>query len=183
MKIFIAGIATETNTFLPFPTGEAGFAATLALGRQASKAPNATFNAPLIEWRSLAESEAHEVVESFFAAARPSGITVRAVYERIRDTIIADLQAALPVDLVLLNLHGAMVADGYDDCEGDMLARVRHLVGGDAIVSAELDIHCHTTEKMFANANCLVAYKEYPHTDIALRAVDLYRQRAATCSR
>jgi microcystin degradation protein MlrC len=183
MKMFIAGIATETNTFLPFPTGEAGFAAALALGRQGSKAPNATFNAPLIEWRRLAEAEGHLVVESFFAAAHPSGITVRAVYERIRDAILTDLQAALPVDLVLLNLHGAMVADGYDDCEGDVLARVRRLVGADAIIGAELDLHCHTTEKMFANANCLVAYKEYPHTDIALRAIDLYRVCIAAARR
>jgi microcystin degradation protein MlrC len=175
MKLFIAGMSTETNTFLPFPTGEAGFAATLALGRQASRSPDATFNAPLIEWRRLAEADGHTVVESFFAAAHPSGITVRAVYERMRDAILADLQAALPVDVVLLNLHGAMVADGYDDCEGDILARVRTLVGPRAAVGAELDLHCHTTQAMFANATCLIAYKEYPHTDIAPRAVELYR--------
>ena len=175
MKLFIAGMSTETNTFLPFPTGEAGFAATLALGRQASRSPDATFNAPLIEWRRLAEADGHTVVESFFAAAHPSGITVRAVYERMRDAILADLQAALPVDVVLLNLHGAMVADGYDDCEGDILALVRTLVGPRAAVGAELDLHCHTTQAMFANATCLIAYKEYPHTDMVPRAVELYR--------
>jgi microcystin degradation protein MlrC len=175
MKVFIAGVSTETNTFLPFPTGEAGFAASLALGREASRAPDLTFNAPLIEWRRLAEADGHSVVESFFAAAHPSGITVRAVYERIRDAILADLRAALPVDVVLLNLHGAMVADGYDDCEGDVLSRVRALVGPLAAVGAELDLHCHTTPVMFANATCLIAYKEYPHTDMAARAAELYR--------
>ena len=179
MKVFIAGISTETNTFLPFPTGEAGFAASLALGREASRAPDLTFNAPLIEWRRLAEADGHTVVESFFAAAHPSGITVRAVYERIRDAILADLKAALPVDVVLLNLHGAMVADGYDDCEGDVLSRVRALVGPQAAVGAELDLHCHTTPVMFANATCLIAYKEYPHTDMAARAAELYRICAA----
>jgi microcystin degradation protein MlrC len=175
MKVFIAGISTETNTFLPFPTGEAGFAASLALGREASRAPDLTFNAPLIEWRRLAEADGHTVVESFFAAAHPSGVTVRAVYERIRDAILADLRAALPVDVVLLNLHGAMVADGYDDCEGDVLARVRALVGPRTAVGAELDLHCHTTRAMFANATCLIAYKEYPHTDMVPRAAELYR--------
>ena len=90
MKVFIAGISTETNTFLPFPTGEAGFAASLALGREASRAPDLTFNAPLIEWRRLAEADGQTVVESFFASAHPSGITVRAVYERIRNAILAD---------------------------------------------------------------------------------------------
>jgi microcystin degradation protein MlrC len=175
MKVFIAGISTETNTFLPFPTGEAGFAASLALGREASRAPDLTFNAPLIEWRRLAEADSHTVVESFFAAAHPSGTTVRAVYERIRDAILADLKAALPVDVVLLNLHGAMVADGYDDCEGDVLEKVRALVGPEAAVGAELDLHCHTTPVMFANATCLIAYKEYPHTDMVPRAAELYR--------
>jgi len=175
MKVFIAGISTETNTFLPFPTGEAGFAASLALGREASRGPDLTFNAPLIEWRRLAEADGHTVVESFFAAAHPSGITVRAVYERIRDAILGDLRAALLVDVVLLNLHGAMVADGYDDCEGDVLSRVRAVVGPLAAVGAELDLHCHTTPVMFANATCLIAYKEYPHTDMVPRAAELYR--------
>ena len=175
MKLFIAGIATETNTFVPFPTGEAGFAATLALGRQASRAPDSTFNAPLIEWRRRAEADGHTVVESLFAAAHPAGITVRTVYERIRDEILADLRRALPVDVVLLNLHGAMVADGYDDCEGDILGRVRALVGPQVAVGAELDLHCHATRAMFANATCLIAYKEYPHTDMVPRATELYR--------
>jgi microcystin degradation protein MlrC len=175
MKLFIAGLSTETNTFVPFPTGEAGFAASLALAREASRAPDFTFNAPLSEWRRLAEADGHQVIESFFAAAQPSGLTVRAVYERIRDAILADLQAALPVDIVLLNLHGAMVAEGYDDCEGDILARVRTLVGPRTAVGAELDLHCHTTQAMFGNATCLIAYKEYPHTDMAARAAELYR--------
>jgi len=175
VKLFIAGIATETNTFVPFPTGETGFAASLALGRAASRASDLTFNAPLIEWRRRGEAESHSVVESFFAAAHPAGTTVRAVYERIRDAILADLRAALPVDIVLLNLHGAMVADGYDDCEGDLLARVRAIVGPRVAIGAELDLHCHTTQAMFANATCLIAYKEYPHTDMVPRAVKLYR--------
>jgi microcystin degradation protein MlrC len=150
---------------------------------QASRAPDFTFNAPLIEWRRLGETDGHTVLESLFAAAHPSGITVRTVYERVRDAILADLQAALPVDIVLLNLHGAMVADGYDDCEGDILGRVRSLVGREAVVGAELDLHCHMTQAMFANATCLIAYKEYPQTDIAARAVDLYRICTAAARR
>ena len=132
---------------------------------------------------ALAKADGHTVIESLFAAAHPSRITVRAVYERIRDIILADLQAALPVDVVLLNLHGAMVADGYDDCEGDVLARVRALVGPDTVIGAELDLHCRSTPAMFANATCLIAYKEYPHTDIAPRAIELYRICAAAARR
>lgn len=63
------------------------------------------------------------------AGAQPSGTTTRHAYETLREELLTDLRAALPVDMVLLGLHGAMVADGYDDCEGDLLQRVRAIVG------------------------------------------------------
>ena len=63
------------------------------------------------------------MVGSLGASAPPAGPTVRRVWEDFRDEILQDLRRAMPVDGVLLNLHGAMVADGYDDCEGDILAR------------------------------------------------------------
>jgi microcystin degradation protein MlrC len=78
--------------------------------------------------------------------------TTRHAYETLRDEMLDDLRAALPVDMVLLGLHGAMVADGYDDCEGDMLARVRQIVGPDVVVGAELDPHNHLTPAMVDNA-------------------------------
>jgi microcystin degradation protein MlrC len=79
----------------------------------------------------------------------------------------------MPVDMVVLGLHGAMVADGYDDCEGDLLARVRDIVGPKVVVGAELDPHNHLTEAMLAHADLLIAFKEYPHTDILERAYEL----------
>ena len=62
-------------------------------------------------------------------------------------TILAEIKAALPVDGVVLALHGAMVAYGYDDCEGDLLERVRSLVGADCVIGVELDPHCHLTRR------------------------------------
>jgi microcystin degradation protein MlrC len=79
----------------------------------------------------------------------------------------------LPVDIVLLGLHGAMVARGYDDCEGDLIARVRALAGPDCVVGAELDMHCHLTAQMVEGADVIVAFKEFPHTDFLARAEDL----------
>ena len=105
------------------------------------------------------------------AAAQPSGTTTRAAYETLRDELLADLRGALPVDMVVLGLHGAMVADGYDDCEGDLLARVRAIVGPKTVVGAELDPHNHLTPAMLANADLLISFKEYPHTDILERAL------------
>jgi microcystin degradation protein MlrC len=101
-------------------------------------------------------------------------LTVRSVYESLRDEFLADLEAALPVDIVILPLHGAMVAEGYDDCEGDMIARVRQLVGDKTVIGVELDLHCHLTERMVQQADVIVIYKEYPHIDMALRAEELF---------
>jgi microcystin degradation protein MlrC len=88
--------------------------------------------------------------------------------------MLADLQKHMPVDVVLLALHGAMAADGVDDCEGDILQRVRAIVGASVAVGAELDHHCHLTDAMLRHATALVAYKEYPHVDIADRAEELF---------
>ena len=67
-------------------------------------------------------------------------------------------------------MHGAMVAEGYDDCEGDLLARLRAVIGPDAVMGGELDLHCHITPLMLEAATALVTYKEYPHIDIGERA-------------
>ncbi|MBC7941172.1 MAG: M81 family metallopeptidase, partial [Chitinophagaceae bacterium] len=87
------------------------------------------------------------------------------VYEALRDEILGQLRAALPVDMVALGLHGAMVADRMTDCEGDLLGQVRALVGPDVVLGAELDCHAHLTERMQDEADVLVFFKEYPHTD------------------
>jgi microcystin degradation protein MlrC len=66
-----------------------------------------------------------------------------------------------------------MVARGYDDCEGDLLARARALIGDAAVIGAELDMHCHLSDAMVASADVIVAFKEFPHTDFMERAEDL----------
>ena len=174
MKTFIACLGTETNTFSPMPTGLETFADTMLHHGDATSHEASLFSAPLHVWRAAAEAEGHDVVESLAAFAQPAGRTTRAVYEALRDEILDDLKAAGPVDLVLLNMHGAMVAEGYDDCEGDLLSRVRGIVGADVIVGAELDLHCHITPKMVENADVIVTFKEYPHIDFRERAQELF---------
>ena len=176
MKLFIAALATETNTFSPIPTGRAAFLTGRDWYRNdGSRHAPTIANIPLIEWRNLGEADGHAVAESIATFAQPAGLTVRDVYEELRDLLLADLRAAMPVDVVLLFLHGAMAAFGYDDCEGDILERIRAIVGPQAIIGAELDLHCHLTERMRAHANVLITYKEYPHVDMAERAGDVYR--------
>ncbi|MEP7293963.1 MAG: M81 family metallopeptidase, partial [Chloroflexota bacterium] len=77
-------------------------------------------------------------------------------------------------DAVLLDLHGAMVADGYDDCEGDLIAHVREIVGAGVPIGVELDLHCHISSLMVEKSTIIITYKEYPHVDIAERAVELF---------
>ncbi len=182
MRIFTAALVTETNTFSPIPTGRQAFDENgIQHGRFAPIRKNSE-TAAMVRWRELAQAQGHTVVESVAAVAEPAGITLRSVYELLRDELLEDLQRALPVEIVLLYLHGAMVAAGYDDCEGDVLARVREIAGPRTIVGAELDLHSHLTPAMLASANLLLAYNEYPHTDIVARGEELYRLSVAAAS-
>ena len=79
----------------------------------------------------------------------------------------------MPVDGVLLGLHGAMIAYGYDDPEGDLIERVRAIVGAKVPIAVELDPHCHLTEKRVRLSDIMILYKEYPHTDFVERAEEL----------
>ncbi len=178
MKVLIALLATETNSFSPIPTGRAAFEETF-LTRQATQMEPNPFSAPLIEWRRAAEARGWEVVESLAALAQPAGPTIRAVYEEFRDEILSDIERSRP-DIVLFSLHGAMMAEGYDDCEGDLLTRARDILGASAVIGAELDPHHHLTTAMLDAANLLVAFKEYPHTDTAERARELFTLAADT---
>ena len=175
MRVFIACLGTETNTFSSLPTGERTFGDTALFDGDATRHPPTPFSLPLHIWRAQAEAKGHAVVEGLCAFAQPAGRTIRRVYEGYRDRILAQAEAALPLDLVLVNMHGAMVAEGYDDCEGDLLARLRAVVGPDTVLGGELDLHCHITPAMLEAATALVTYKEYPHIDIGERADDLFR--------
>ena len=172
MKLLIACLATETNTFSPMPTGRLAFEAAM-VSRAATKEPGNLFTAPLHEWRRMGEELGWEVVESLSAAAQPAGTTVRAVYEAFRDEILGDVERHKP-DVFLISMHGAMVADGYDDCEGDMMAHARALMGPDKVIGLELDPHNHLTHAMIENATLIVNYKEYPHVDATERARELF---------
>ena len=173
MRVFSGCLATETNTFGPMPTGLASFRERGYFPAGAHPDRMFFFAAPLWVARQRGAALGWDLVEGMVAAAQPSGTTTRHAYETLRDELLADLRAALPVNMVLLGLHGAMVADGYEDCEGDLLARVREMVGPDVVIGAELDPHSHLTPAMTSNADLLIAFKEYPHTDALERAQEL----------
>lgn len=173
MRIFTASLATETNSFSPIPSGALAFS--LADVRRARAGEiDPPMSEMLAIFRALCAADGHGVIESISAEAAPAAPAVRAVYEELRDMILDDLRAAGPVDIVLLALHGSMIAQGYDDCEGDLLGRVRAIVPT-AIIGVALDPHCSLTEAMVTHADLITIMREYPHTDFADRAADLYR--------
>ncbi|MEO1490864.1 MAG: M81 family metallopeptidase [Pseudomonadota bacterium] len=180
MKTFIACLGTETNSFSSMPTGMQTFRDSMYFEGDATRHPPATFSLPLHIWRQKTEEMQGTVVESLAAFATPAGVTVRKVYEDLRDRILTDLRVALPVDMVLLSMHGAMTADGYDDCEGDTIARVREIVGPDVTIGVELDLHCSITPEITGNADVVVLFKEYPHTDVGPRAEEVFELCRAT---
>jgi microcystin degradation protein MlrC len=174
VRLFAATLATETNTFSPLPTSLAAFKESVFLrpGEHPTETP-LMCTAPLFVARNRAAAEGFTLIEGSCFAASPAGITNRADYELMRDEILGQLKAALPLDGVLLGLHGAMVAHGYDDVEGDIIERVRAIVGRDCVIGVELDPHCHLTKKRVAGADIIILYKEFPHTDVVERAEEV----------
>ncbi len=174
MKLFTACLGSETHTGAPLPTDLAAFENS-HLVRDGAHGPVAhMFGAPLVLWRDHARAKGWEVIEGLSAFATPSGPVVAKVYETLRDEILACLREAMPVDCIMLSLHGAMVADGYDDCEEDLLLGIRAIVGPDIPIGAEYDLHCHITKSFVDNLDALVIFKEYPHTDFKERAEELW---------
>ncbi|EFG6100810.1 M81 family metallopeptidase, partial [Escherichia coli] len=164
MRIFTASLATETNTFSPVPTDRASFEMAFYAGPGEHPETPTLCSSPVVALRARARQEGFELIEGTATWAEPGGLLNRQTFEELRDEILGQLEAALPVDAVILGLHGAMVAQGYDDPEGDLLERVRNMVGPDVIIASELDPHSHLTPQRVANSDILAAFLEFPHT-------------------
>lgn len=178
MKFFISSMAHETSSFSPIPTSLRSFEAAGLMRPSPETDPRdiaARFKGNAYgEWVQLCLDRGYTPALGLGTGTGPSGRTIKADYEALRDDILAALKAAMPVDGVLLFLHGAQMAVGYDDCEGDLLTRARAIVGPEVPIGVELDLHCNISDEMLDNATVIMACKEYPHTDFAARAHDLF---------
>lgn len=173
MRVFVASLATETNTFSPLFVDRTAFESAFYCPPGTHPQTPTLCSAPVVAARQRAAAEGFTLIEGTATWAEPAGLVSREAYESLRDEILDQLEQAMPLDIVLFGLHGAMVARDYDDCEGDLLARARAIVGPDCVIGAELDMHCHLTDKRVEAADILVAFKEFPHTDFLHRAEDL----------
>lgn len=173
MRLFAASIGTETNTFAPIPTALESFHEAF-YAPPGQHPPDPTLcSAPLWVARRRARAEGWTLVEGTCTWAEPAGLVSRGAFEQLRDEVLGQLEAAMPVDGVVLGLHGAMVADGYEDCEGDLIERVRRMVGPNIPIGVELDPHCHMTRKRVHNATLIICFKEFPHTDFVARGEEV----------
>jgi microcystin degradation protein MlrC len=167
MRLFFGGIMTETNTFSPIPVGLQNFIdGGLLRGDEVFDPARGK------EMARYARSLGVDVVGGLYCSAHPGATVRRDAYEALRDELLARLRAAMPVDIVALDMHGGMVAQGCDDCEGDIIERVRAIVGPDVVVGCELDPHSHLSPAMHRNA-ILMCYRENPHIDIDARGREL----------
>ncbi len=186
MRIFVAGFHHETNTFAPSVADWAAFEA------GAGYPPYARGAAMLEQMRGgsmalggfarAAAARAWTLVPSVWAGAMPSNRISADAFARIAREIEEDLRAALRegLDGVFLDLHGAAVAEGADDAEGELLQRLRAVVGPTLPIVASLDLHANVTRRMLAQADALTAYRTYPHVDMAAtgeRAADMLARR------
>ncbi|NLD70837.1 MAG: M81 family metallopeptidase, partial [Limnobacter sp.] len=170
-RIAVGGMQHETNTFAPTKADYAAF-------EDGGGWPGVQVGAPLFEAVAGANIPAagaidalraagHTLVPLAWAAASPSAQVTVDAFERIVGALTDRLRAALPVDGVYLDLHGAMVTEHHDDGEGEILRRVRAIVGTHVPIVASLDLHANVTRTMVANADALSIYRSYPHVDMA----------------
>ncbi|WP_042878623.1 M81 family metallopeptidase [Cupriavidus necator] len=159
MKILIARLNHETNTFSPVPTPLASF--DLHYGQDAYRAAKGTRTAAAA-FIDLAKAAGAEIVVPVIAGANPSGRVAADAYTHLSDTIVS---AAAGCDAVMLDLHGAMVAENSDDGEGDLLRRLRQVLP-DAPVAVALDLHGNITQALIDHADIAVSFKTYPHVDM-----------------
>jgi microcystin degradation protein MlrC len=172
VRLFLAMMSHETNTFSNLPTDRAQFEArNLHYGGEILEAYGGTSTC-LGGMIDAAARLGATLVPSVAAAASPAGLVTRDIYGHVKARMLRDLKAAGAVDGVLLDLHGAMVPEGLDDGEGDLIEAVRGVVGPAVPIAVTLDFHGNLSEAMVRGADLLHGYKTYPHVDMGERGVE-----------
>src|SRR3954453_16720955 len=170
-RIAVGGFLHETNTFAPTKASYDDFVhgggwPAMAHGAGLLKVMR-KINVGLAGFVETAEENGWEMVPTVSCGASPSAHVTRDAFERIVKEMVEGIAAAGPLDAVYLDLHGAMVTEHLDDGEGELLARVRRVIGNELPLVVSLDLHANVTPAMVEHADALIAYRTYPHVDMA----------------
>jgi len=170
LKILVAGYQHETNTFAPTKADWGAFnrgdSFPAFIHGQAMLDKLTGVNIPIGGFIDAARTRGWQLIPSSWCGAIPSSYVTEDAFERISKSILDDVHKG-GFDAVYLDLHGAAVAEHVDDTEGELLARIRRVVGADIPIVASLDLHANVTRRMLQQADALVAYRSYPHVDMA----------------
>lgn len=175
-RVVVGGICHETSTFTPVPTTLESYEQRFLLrGQEILKVMRGT-NTTIGGYIEGAERYGFELIPTLLAESHTSAPTPRPLFDALVGELLAGIEAAGPIDGVLLELHGSMCAgdldspDGVPDAEGFVLEKIRQLVGPRVPILAELDIHSNVTPLMVQKADVLIGRESYPEIDMAERA-------------
>ena len=170
-RIAVGGFLHETNTFAPTKATFESFVhgggwPAMARGADVLKVMR-NINVGLAGVVGAAEEKGWELVPTISCGASPSAHVTEDAFERIVTVMVDGIRKAGKLDAIYLDLHGAMVTEHFDDGEGEILRRVRQAIGNDLPLVASLDLHANVTPAMVEHADALIAYRTYPHVDMA----------------
>jgi microcystin degradation protein MlrC len=175
-RIAVGGFQHETNTFAPQRAAWADFARADAWpgyvrGLELFEAVEG-FNLPIAGAVKTLTGLGYKLVPLSWCSAPPSSYVDEDAYERVVGGMLEDLAGAVdddsgPLDGIYLDLHGAMVAAHHEDGEGELLRRIRALLGERIPIVASLDFHTNMTPEMVRYSSAMVGYRTYPHIDMA----------------
>jgi microcystin degradation protein MlrC len=187
MRIAIGGFLHESHSFAPHPTTyrdfvEPGGFPPLCHGPALLSSLRDT-SVPSAGAIAVVEAEGATIVPLAWGFANPAAPVQDEAFERIAALICALLSMALdegPLDGVYLDLHGAAMVDSFPDAEGELLRRVRAVIGAAMPLAISLDPHANLTEAMVNLTDVVVPFRTYPHVDtkaIGARAAGLLFER------
>jgi microcystin degradation protein MlrC len=180
LRIAVTGFHHESNTFAPVPaTLEQFIAAGLVDGDELVRVygeSQATLGG-FLEIRGMPDTE---VVPLFHANLNPMGTITEEAFETLIGRMLEGLKDQGPWDVVLLALHGAAVAAHQHDADGEIIERVRRLVGNDVVIGVALDMHANVSDRMVTNSTVINAYLTNPHVDPRMRGRQVAELAIAT---
>jgi microcystin degradation protein MlrC len=165
-RIAIAGISIESSTFSPALSTEEMFRKRTGNGLLAYY--------PFLD-EGTPQREAAQWLPVMVAAATPGGAVTREAYESLAGQILDGLRESMPLDALFFDIHGAMSVVGLDDPEGDLIVRIREVIGSEALISTCMDPHGNVTWRLAQNTDLITCYRTAPHEDYLIS-----RHRAVT---